>query len=61
VGDEVLTFANLPRHKTAEGYAVAVEAPASALPPGQYELALKGIKGASAEDVGFYYFNIDRK
>jgi hypothetical protein len=61
VGNEVLTFANLPRHKTAEGYAVAVEAPASALPPGQYELALKGIKGASAEDVGFYYFNIDRK
>jgi len=59
-GDEVLTFANLPRHETAEGYRVLVEAPVSVVPPGQYELELKGIKGNSAEDIGFYYFNIER-
>ena len=60
-GDEVLTFANLPRRETADGYAVLVEAPVSVLPPGQYELELKGIKGNSAEDIGFYYFNIDQR
>jgi len=60
-GDEVLTFANLPRRETADGYAVLVEAPVSVLPPGQYELELKGFKGNSAEDVGFYYFNIDQR
>ena len=60
-GDEVLTFANLPRRETADRYAVVVEAPVSVLPPGQYELELKGFKGNSAEDVGFYYFNIDQR
>lgn len=60
-GEDVLTFANLARRETAEGYAVVVDVPASVLPPGQYELALKGMKKDSAEDVGFYYFNIDRR
>jgi hypothetical protein len=60
-GDEVLTLANLSRRQTTTGYGVLVEAPASVLPPGQYELELKGAKGSSTEDVGFYYFNIDRK
>jgi len=60
-GDEVLTLANLPRRDTAEGYGVLVEAPVSVVPPGQYELELKGIKGNSAEDVGFYYFNIEQR
>jgi hypothetical protein len=60
-GDEVLTLANLPRRETAEGNSVLVEAPVSVVPPGQYELELKGIKGSSAEDVGFYYFNIDQR
>jgi len=60
-GDEVLTFANLPRREIADGYAVLVEAPGSLLAAGQYELELKGIKGNSAEDVGFYYFNIDQR
>jgi hypothetical protein len=60
-GDEVLTLASLPRRTTAEGYGVLIEAPVSVVPPGQYELELKGIKENSAEDVGFYYFNIDQR
>jgi hypothetical protein len=60
-GEDVLTFANLARRETAQGYAVVVDVPASVLPPGQYELALKGMKKDSAEDVGFHYFNIDRR
>jgi hypothetical protein len=60
-GDEVLTLANLPRRETAEGNSVLVEVPVSVVPPGQYELQLKGIKGNSAEDIGFYYFNIDQR
>jgi hypothetical protein len=38
-----------------------MDVPASALPPGEYELALKGLTGGAAQDIGYYYFGVERK
>jgi hypothetical protein len=61
-GEEVLIRGNLPRRRAAAGYTVSFDVPASALPPDQYELALKGmLNDQSVQDVGFYYFNVQKQ
>jgi hypothetical protein len=61
-GDEVLSRSNLVRRKSGPGFVVSVDVPASALGVGDYELALKGI-GANhtSQDVGYYYFGVQRR
>ena len=60
-GDEVLVRSNLQRIKTAAGYSVVFEVPASALDSAEYELALKGIHADQRmEDIGFYYFAVKK-
>ena len=59
---ELLVQSNLLRHRTAGGYQVAFDVPASVLAPGNYELALKAIpKDQSVRDVGYYYFTVRRQ
>jgi hypothetical protein len=60
-GDEVLSRGNLVRRKSGPGFVVSVDVPASALAVGDYELALKGIaRDGSSQDVGYYYFGVQR-
>jgi hypothetical protein len=60
-GEEILTRSNLPRQETRAGYGVSFDVPASALAAGQYELALKGVlNDQSVQDVGYYYFTVQR-
>jgi len=60
-GEEVLTRANLPRHRTSAGYAVSFDVPASGLTAGEYELSLKGIVDYQTVDVGYYYFSVRKQ
>jgi hypothetical protein len=61
-GEEVLNESNLARRQDDGRYSVSFDAPASALPAGSYELALKGVPaGKPAEDVGYYYFSVVKK
>jgi hypothetical protein len=61
-GDEVLSRSNLVRRKSGPGFVVSVDVPASALGVGDYELALKGIAAdQTSEDVGYYYFGVQRR
>jgi hypothetical protein len=58
-GEEILSRSKLPRHRTAAGFSVVMDIPASALAAGEYELALKGIlNDQSAQDIGYYYFSV---
>jgi hypothetical protein len=60
-GREILIMSDLVRRRTASGNAVSMDVPASALVAGEYELALKGIPdGKGAQDVGYYYFRVQR-
>jgi hypothetical protein len=60
-GEEVLFRSNLVRRKSGLGFTVSVEVPASALAVGDYELALKGMAaGRTAQDIGYYYFAVQR-
>ena len=56
-GDDVLARSNLTRRRTNSGYAVSFDVPSSALPAGNYELALKGVDGQTT-DIGYYYFRV---
>jgi hypothetical protein len=61
-GEEVLTRANLRRHGTTAGYAVSFDVPASTLPSGNYELALKGlVDSRSAVDIAYHYFSVRKQ
>jgi hypothetical protein len=61
-GEEVLSRSNLVRRNAGSGFAVSVDVPASALAAGDYELALKGITAdRTSEDVGYYYFGVQRR
>jgi hypothetical protein len=61
-GDEVLSRSNLVRRRSGPGFAVSVDVPASALGEGDYELALKGLAAdQSSQDVGYYYFGVQRR
>jgi hypothetical protein len=58
-GTEVLTRSSLVRRRTGSAYAVSLDVPASALPAGDYELALSGSYGDQpAQNIGFYYFRV---
>ena len=58
-GEEILIRSNLVRRRAGAGYTVSFDVPASALDPGQFELAIKGIAaGGSAEEIGYHYFNV---
>src|SRR6516225_290747 len=45
-GEDVLTRSNVPMRRINSGNSVTFDLPANALPPGEYELALKGISDA---------------
>jgi hypothetical protein len=39
-----------------------MDVPASALPTGDYEIALKGLRAGDApQDVGYYYFRVQKQ
>lgn len=60
-GAEVLTQGNLRGRRNGSGLSVSLDVPASALPVGQYELALKGVPAEnSVRDIGYYYFQVQR-
>jgi hypothetical protein len=60
-GEDVLSRSNLVRRKSGSGFLVSFDVPASALGVGVYELALKGIAADhTSEDVGYYYFEVQR-
>jgi anti-sigma factor RsiW len=62
-GEDVLTRANLLRHRTsAGGYAVSFDIPSSALAAGGYELALKGVaEGRTVVDISYHYFGVRKQ
>jgi hypothetical protein len=61
-GEEVLSRGNLVRRKSGPGFAVSVDVPASALAVGDYELAIQGIAAdRTSQDVGYYYFGVQRR
>jgi hypothetical protein len=45
-------------HRTNSGNSVPFDLPASALSPGEYELALKGFSDGPTTDIGYYYFRV---
>ncbi len=58
-GEDLLVRSNLSKRRTAGSYSVGFDVPASALAPGDYEMALKGIlNDQSVQDVGYYYFRV---
>jgi hypothetical protein len=60
-GEEVLSANNLTPKPSAGGSRVTLEVAASALAPGRYELALKGLAPREpARDIGFFYFFVQR-
>jgi hypothetical protein len=60
-GEEILIRGSLPRQRTTAGYSVSFDVPVTALPAGQYELALKGLlNDQSVHDIGYYYFNVQK-
>jgi hypothetical protein len=62
VGTEVLIFGNLARRRTATGNVVSFDVPASALATGDYELRLQGLAaGQLSEDIGYYYFRVQKR
>ena len=61
-GDEVLSQGNLQKRKSASGFTVSIDVPATALVGGEYEIALKGLAAdRTSQDVGFYYFAVQRR
>jgi hypothetical protein len=61
-GKEVLSFGGLLRRKTGDAQSVSMDVPASALPTGDYEIALKGLRAGDApQDVGYYYFRVQKQ
>ncbi|MBS1791415.1 MAG: hypothetical protein JST85_27130 [Acidobacteria bacterium] len=61
-GREVLRQTNLIAHAGNAGREVTLVLPADKLSTGEYELALHGISDdGKAEDLGYYYFAVQRK
>jgi hypothetical protein len=61
-GKEVLSFGGLLRRNTGGAQSVSMDLPASALPTGEYEIALKGLRAGDApQDVGYYYFRVQKR
>ncbi len=55
------TQSNLKPRTTRAGRSVFFDLPASKLTPGRHELALKGVRDGATEDLGYYYFDIQKK
>jgi len=61
-GRDVLALSDLHPRRATTGNSVSMDVPASALESGEYELALKGLShGRAAEDVGYYYFRVQKR
>jgi hypothetical protein len=61
-GKEILTLSDLPRRRSGEGFSVAIDLASSVLSSGDYELALKGLRdGESAQEIGYYYFKVQKQ
>ena len=61
-GRRVWTRENLNARNRRGARAVGLTIPATALKSGEYELRLRGVtESGSAEDVGFYYFNVRKR
>jgi hypothetical protein len=61
-GKEVLSFGGLLRRNTGDAQSVSMDVPASALPTGEYEIALKGLRdGDAPQDIGYYYFRVQKQ
>jgi hypothetical protein len=61
-GRQIWTRDNLSARERRGGRAVGLTLPAIALKPGEYELRLSGLaEGGRSEDVGFYYFTVQRR
>jgi len=60
-GEEILTLSNLRSRRSAGGFTVTMDVPASILPAGDYELKLSGeAQGSSLHEVGYYDFRVKR-
>jgi hypothetical protein len=60
-GRDILSLSALHPRRATTGNSVSMDVPASALGGGEYELALKGLPdGRAAEDVGYYYFRVQK-
>jgi hypothetical protein len=61
-GKEILSFGGLLRRNAGDAQSVSMDVPASALPTGDYEIALKGLRaGDTPQDVGYYYFRVQKQ
>jgi anti-sigma-K factor RskA len=61
-GRSIWTRENLSTRTRRGARTLTLTLPATALKPGDYELALRGITDTSStEDVGFYYFKVKKK
>ena len=61
-GKDVMSFGGLRRRNSGDAQSVSMDLPASALPTGEYEIALKGLRGSDApQDVGYYYFRVQKQ
>lgn len=61
-GQVVRAEDNLSARRGRAGQTVVLNLPASLLSAGEYELALKGVTGdGRTEDVGYYYFDVQKK
>jgi hypothetical protein len=61
-GSDVLSMNNLTARKSENGFTVTLEAAASTLQSGRYELALQGLAtNEPARDIGFYYFIVQQR
>jgi len=57
-GREVVTLGDLRPERGAAGVTVAMDVAASALATGEYELGLKA--GQTGQDLGYYYFRVEK-
>jgi hypothetical protein len=60
-GEEVLTRSNLLKRAAAAGYLVSFDVPTTALATGPYELTLKGLINQSVQEIGYYYFGVQKQ
>ncbi len=61
-GQRIWNRENLTARNRGGARAIGLTLPATVLKPGEYELSLRGVtEGGRSEDVGFYYFNVNKK
>jgi hypothetical protein len=61
-GRDILVLNNLAPRRTAAGSTLPMDVPGSSLETGDYELALQGLpNGQSAQDIGYYYFHVQKR